>query len=97
MLEEVDQIEGIILELSAGIGGQEAMLFCNELLELYSNYCESEGWDYDLSDSEKTDIEGMRHASLIINHHGNILSKKSVKLDRCYNKVLSRSVQKVTI
>nr|CAH0099377.1 unnamed protein product [Daphnia galeata] len=62
------QTEGIIMEFSAGVGGQESMLFCFEMLQMYTTYCDSEGWDYELTDIEKSDLEGVRHASVCINH-----------------------------
>lgn len=65
--EEDSQTEGIIMEFSAGVGGQESMLFCSEILEMYSNYCDSEGWDFELTDVERSDLEGVRHAALTIN------------------------------
>lgn len=68
--EEDSQTEGIIMEFSAGVGGQESMLFCSEILEMYSNYCDSEGWDFELTDVERSDLEGVRHAALTINDPG---------------------------
>ena len=62
--------EGIIMEFSAGVGGQESMLFCFEMLQMYTTYCDSEGWDYELTHIEKSDLEGVRHASVCINHPG---------------------------
>lgn len=58
------------MELSAGVGGQEAMLFCNELLVMYSNYCENQGWENSLSDFENSELEGIRHATLTVDHPG---------------------------
>ncbi|XP_046436843.1 peptide chain release factor 1-like, mitochondrial [Daphnia pulex] len=66
--EDNHQTEGIIMEFSAGVGGQESMLFCNEILQMYITYCESEGWDYELTDIEKSDLEGIRHAAICINN-----------------------------
>ena len=58
------------MELSAGIGGQESMLFCYEILQMYISYFDNEGWQYELTDIEKSDLEGVRHASICINHPG---------------------------
>lgn len=63
-------MNGIIVEISAGVGGQEAMLFCNDLLEMYQSYCENQGWDCELTDCENSDLEGIRHATLSIDHPG---------------------------
>lgn len=70
--EEESQTEGIIMEFSAGVGGQESMLFCNEILEMYSSYCDSEGWQYELTDVERSDLEGVRRAALTIDHPGTL-------------------------
>jgi peptide chain release factor 1 len=68
--EDNHQTEGIIMEISAGVGGQESMLFCDEILHMYITYCDSEGWDYELTDIEKSDLEGVRHAAIYINNPG---------------------------
>lgn len=34
----------IVLEVTAGVGGQEAMLFCSELLHMYYKYATHKGW-----------------------------------------------------
>ena len=61
-------IDGIVMEVTGGVGGLEAMLFCKEILEMYSSYCESQGWDYNIDDCEKSSLGGVRRASLTINH-----------------------------
>ena len=35
----------IILEVSSGIGGQEAMLFTQEIFDMYTNFAVYKGWD----------------------------------------------------
>lgn len=45
-----------MMEISSGAGGQEAMLFANELLRLYENYAASQGWTFSISSIEKSDI-----------------------------------------
>uniref|UniRef100_T1GQF8 Prokaryotic-type class I peptide chain release factors domain-containing protein n=1 Tax=Megaselia scalaris TaxID=36166 RepID=T1GQF8_MEGSC len=56
------------LEISAGVGGQEAMLFAMELLEMYSNFLEAKGWDYEVTEEDRTDIGGVRKANIVV--HG---------------------------
>ncbi|XP_037957836.1 peptide chain release factor 1 [Teleopsis dalmanni] len=62
-----DTCGSIIFEVNAGAGGQEAMLFANDLYEMYINYLENNGWDYDVLDHVTTDIGGLRNANVIIN------------------------------
>ena len=46
----------VMVEISSGAGGQEAMLFANELLELYEKYAGLRGWDFIVESIEKTDL-----------------------------------------
>ena len=46
----------IILEVSAGVGGQEAMLFTKELFEMYKRYADFKGWTIDTVNFEVSDI-----------------------------------------
>ncbi|CAG4954448.1 unnamed protein product [Colias eurytheme] len=57
---------GVILEVTAGAGGQEAMLFARELFELYEAYAQYKEWEVDIASVEKSDIGGYRKASMLI-------------------------------
>jgi len=50
----------IIFEVNAGAGGQEAMLFAQELYDMYTGYFEHMGWEYEEFAHETTDIGGLR-------------------------------------
>lgn len=67
---EVSGVEGIIVELNAGVGGQEAMLFCSELMNMYLDYCNSQGWESNITHFERSDLEGARQAAIAIDHPG---------------------------
>jgi peptide chain release factor 1 len=43
--DDDDECNAIVLEINAGVGGQEAMLFANELFEMYSQFAEYQGLD----------------------------------------------------
>ena len=45
----------IMLEVSAGVGGQEAMLFTGEIFDMYASYASFKGWTFDTVDHEKSD------------------------------------------
>ena len=60
----------IILEISAGVGGQEAMLFANDLLEMYMKHLTYLGYIFTLMDKDLTSQGGIRHASLTISGRG---------------------------
>lgn len=63
--DPVDSSE-VLLELTAGVGGQEAMLFTKDILEMYMRYSRWKGWHCTPVDYEVADQGGVRHASLNI-------------------------------
>lgn len=61
---------GVLLEVTAGAGGQEAMLFAKELFEMYEKYAKHRKWEVVIASHEKSDIGGVRKASMLINGFG---------------------------
>lgn len=61
---------GVLLEVTTGAGGQEAMLFARELLEMYIAYSEYKDWHLDIASIEQSDLGGYRKASLLISGIG---------------------------
>ncbi|EDW76654.1 uncharacterized protein Dwil_GK14545 [Drosophila willistoni] len=57
----------LLFGVNSGAGGQEAMLFAQELYEMYTSYFEHMDWDYEEFARETTDIGGLRHANILIN------------------------------
>lgn len=55
-----------VLEIRAGTGGQEAALFCADLLRMYSRYAESKGWKFEIVDFNKTEMNGYREVINLI-------------------------------
>ncbi len=57
-----DPMEGknIIMEIRAGVGGEEAALFAADLYKMYLAYAEKKGWKVELMDSHPTDIGGFK-------------------------------------
>ncbi len=57
-----DPMEGknIIVEIRAGVGGEEAALFAHDLFKMYFNYAEKKGWKIEVMDSHPTDIGGLK-------------------------------------
>lgn len=51
-----------IIELRAGVGGDEAALFAGELYMMYKKYAANKGWAFELIDSNKTSIGGFKSA-----------------------------------
>jgi len=46
----------IILEVNAGVGGQEAMLFTKELFDMYMKYALYKGWTVNIVSYDETDF-----------------------------------------
>ncbi len=51
-----------IVELRAGVGGDEAALFAGELYLMYKKYAANKGWAFEIIDSNKTSIGGFKSA-----------------------------------
>ncbi|XP_026759267.1 peptide chain release factor 1-like, mitochondrial [Galleria mellonella] len=66
LLEPILTEGGVLLEVTAGAGGQEAMLFARELFELYESFAKYKDWEVDIASIEKSDIGGIRKASMLI-------------------------------
>lgn len=60
----------VILEVRAGVGGQEAALFAEELANMYRAYVESRGWQIAVIEEAKTDLGGYKEASFEIHGKG---------------------------
>lgn len=49
-----------IIEIRAGIGGEEASLFAANLYQMYVRYAQIKGWSVDIIDINATDLGGIR-------------------------------------
>lgn len=52
----------MILEIRAGVGGEEAALFAEELAHMYRAYAEAKGWGVKVLSEAKTDLGGYKDA-----------------------------------
>jgi peptide chain release factor 1 len=52
--------KGVILEIRAGTGGEEAALFAANLFRMYAKYAESKRWKVDVIDSNPTGLGGLK-------------------------------------
>ena len=66
--EEEVKPYGVILEVRAGAGGDEASLFAEELAQAYLKYAESNGWQYSVSHESRSTQGGYKEASFEILH-----------------------------
>ncbi|KAM3932160.1 peptide chain release factor 1-like, mitochondrial [Leptodactylus fuscus] len=53
----------LILEVTAGVGGQEAMLFTAEIFDMYQHYATYKNWSFDILQYFQSDLGGVRHAT----------------------------------
>lgn len=58
--------KNVILEIRAGAGGDEASLFAQDLLRMYTRYAEHKGWKWELMDVSYSPVGGIKEAILNI-------------------------------
>lgn len=64
--DDEPNVTSLMLEIQAGVGGQEAMLFARELGEMYENYIRFKRWNYNLLEEDTTGIGGIRNLSIVV-------------------------------
>lgn len=65
-IEDEMDVRSFMIEVQAGIGGQEAMLFAREIFEMYENYLKFKCWNYSVLEENLSDIGGIRNGSIIV-------------------------------
>lgn len=55
--------KNIVVEIRAGVGGEESALFALELFRMYARYAESKGWKATLVSSSTTDLGGYKEVT----------------------------------
>lgn len=53
---------GVILEIRAGTGGEEAALFASDLFRMYMRYADARGWKTEIMEMHRTELGGIREA-----------------------------------
>jgi len=68
LLRPKDPNEGrnVILEIRAGTGGDEAAIFANDLLRMYTRFGETNGLKFEMMSSSATEQGGMREVTVLI-------------------------------
>lgn len=59
--KEAETPKAIIIEIRAGVGGEEASLFAADLFRMYSKYANSRGWKQHLFEANPTELGGFKH------------------------------------
>ncbi|KAI2658105.1 Peptide chain release factor 1-like, mitochondrial [Labeo rohita] len=76
--EEESDMSDLVLEVTAGVGGQEAMLFTAEIFDMYQNFAAFHGWGFDILEG------GIRRAAASISGP---LSYKKLKFEAGVHRV----------
>ena len=56
----------VVMEIRAGVGGEESALFASEIYRMYVHYAESRRWKVETNEVEESDIGGMKFVSFTI-------------------------------
>ncbi len=63
-------VSSLILEIRAGTGGDEAGLFARDLYEMYTRYCQLQGFRVEVMDQSSSDLGGLKEIILNIKGDG---------------------------
>ncbi|RMH24195.1 MAG: PCRF domain-containing protein [Planctomycetota bacterium] len=67
---EDDAVGSVMLEIRAGVGGEEASLWAGDLLAMYQKFAASRGWVFEPIEVAATDSGGVRHAVVGVRGEG---------------------------
>ena len=65
-----DDDKDVIVEVKAGEGGQESMLFAGDLLRMYLRYAERQGWKTEIIEANESDLGGYKDVSMAVKTRG---------------------------
>ncbi len=60
----------VIVEIRAGVGGEESALFASSLYRMYAMYAERQGWRLSIANLNETDLGGIKEISFIVEGEG---------------------------
>jgi peptide chain release factor 1 len=63
---DADTSRSVIVEIRPGVGGDEAALFAQELLQMYLKFTKRRGWTPDLIEVVNTDLGGLNYATFSV-------------------------------
>lgn len=58
--------KNVILEIRAGVGGEESALFAGSLTRMYTMYAENRGWSVEVNSANETELGGIKEISLTV-------------------------------
>ena len=62
--------KNVIMEIRAGVGGEESALFANSLTRMYTMYAEGRGWTVEVNSVNETELGGVKEISFTIQGDG---------------------------
>ncbi|MEG0765993.1 MAG: PCRF domain-containing protein, partial [Pseudoflavonifractor sp.] len=62
--------KSVIVEIRAGVGGEEAALFANSLFRMYSMYADARHWNVEVDNVNETELGGLKEISFTIEGEG---------------------------
>ena len=68
--KDPDDDKSVIVEIRAGVGGEEAALFAHSLCRMYGMYGMKRGWKQELAGSNQTELGGMKEVTFTMEGAG---------------------------
>ena len=62
--------KNVIMELRAGVGGEESALFAHSLFRMYSMYAEARGWRIEVTSASETELGGVKEICFTVDGDG---------------------------
>ena len=62
--------KNVIVEIRAGVGGEEAALFAHSLFRMYSMYAQRRGWRTEVLSASETELGGVKEGVVLIEGEG---------------------------
>ncbi len=62
--------KNVIMEIRAGVGGEESALFAHSLTRMYTMYAEGRGWNVEINSANETELGGVKEISFTIEGDG---------------------------
>lgn len=70
LIDPSEDVDSVIMEIRAGVGGEEAALFAGNLFEMYQRYADVRGWKVETLDFSNTDMGGFKEVSFNVKGDG---------------------------
>jgi len=68
--KDANDDKNVIVEIRAGVGGEEAALFAGELFRMYQHYADKKRWKIEMMSMDDTGIGGIKDATFMIKGRG---------------------------